>query len=600
MNPTRQDLRTSQTSFEQEVARRFGLLPNFFCTAEDAPGLIQELWSFAKAAYLDNPLPSTFKERLFVHLSRFCEVRYCVIRHVGFLVGFGNASGDASIPPHSVRQALALLSRPVPSASEMEATILRLESVPGGEVPAQETPIEGDLFDALTVVFLKPVGADRARLAARHCLGGIAFEFTMALLAFVRTAHYWTETHPELTCEQDMKLLMKEHPDLAHILMNDSEAEAATLKYQIRQAVAETQKRAAELAAIVESSNDPIISTNLDGIITSWNRAATRVFGYSTEEIVGRTILTLIPEDLKNEEARIMESIRTGQRIENYETVRVTKDGKRFDVSLSISPVMDEKGKVIGGSKIFRDISDRKRIEQSLLQAEKIAATGRMAATIAHEINNPLEAISNLLYLLRPKLTDSEASGYLATAEEELGRVAHIARQTLGYYRENAAARWTSLSEIAEHAVAIYRPRCTSFGIEVKTCFTSSRKAVLRRGEIMQVISNLVANAIYAMPKGGLLSISIDDVDQPASGMVMTISDNGVGISSDHLPRVFDAFYTTRTTLGTGIGLFIAKQFVEGHGGEINIASQTDAKNHGTTVQIFLPLKTTYESSPNA
>jgi PAS domain S-box-containing protein len=600
MNPTNRNLAASGFSFEQEVASRFGLLPNFFCTAEDAPGLIQELWSFAKAAYLDNPLPSAFKERLFVHLSRFCEVRYCVIRHVGFLVGLGNAAGDASVPPHSVRQALALLSRPVPGAFEMEATILRLESVSGGAVPAQETQLEGDLFDALTAVFLKPIGAERARLAARQCLGGIAFEYAMALLAFVRTAHYWTETHPDLSCEQDMVLLMKQQPDLAHLLMNDPEAEAATLKYQIRQALAETQKRSAELAAFVESSSDAIITTNLNGIITSWNSAASRVFGYSAEEIIGKSILTLIPEDLKDEETRIIESIRAGQRIEHSETVRLTKDGRLFDASLSISPIKDARGRVIGASKILRDISDRKRMEQSLLQAEKIAATGRMAATIAHEINNPLEAITNLLYLLRPKLTDREALDHLATAEEELGRVAHIARQTLGYYRENTAASSASLSEIARHAVTIYQPRCASAGIEIRTLFNSSRKAVFRRGEIMQVISNLVANAIYAMPAGGLLSISVEDADEPTRGIELTISDNGVGIAPNHLPKVFEAFFTTRATFGTGIGLFIAKQFVEGHGGEISIASQTDSKSHGTTVRVFLPLQTTYEVSPNA
>ena len=330
MNSTHPKLAAPGTSFEQEVAGRFGLLPNFFCSAADAPGLIQELWSFAKAAYLDNPLPSAFKERLFVHVSRFCEVRYCVIRHVGFLVGFGNAAGDRSVPPHTVSQALALLSRAVPSGSEMEATILRLETVPGGEVPAPETQLEGDLFDALAAVFLKPVGTERARRAARHCLGAVAFEYTMALLAFVRTAHYWTETHPDLGCEQDMVLLMKEHPDLARLLMNDPEAQAATLKFQIGQALVETQKRAAELAAIVESSNDAIISKDLDGIITSWNTAASRVFGFSAEEIIGKSVLTLIPEHLRDEEPRIIEKIRAGQRVEHFETLRRRKDGRLF------------------------------------------------------------------------------------------------------------------------------------------------------------------------------------------------------------------------------------------------------------------------------
>lgn len=117
MNLSYRNIAASGSTFEREVASRFGLLPNFFCTADAAPGLIQELWSFAKSAYLDNPLPSVFKERLFVHLSRFCEVRYCIIRHLGFLTGFGNAAGDASVAPHSVGQAMALLRHPIPSPS---------------------------------------------------------------------------------------------------------------------------------------------------------------------------------------------------------------------------------------------------------------------------------------------------------------------------------------------------------------------------------------------------------------------------------------------------------------------------------------------------
>ncbi|HEX4030264.1 MAG TPA: PAS domain S-box protein [Terracidiphilus sp.] len=601
MNPSQLNLAASETSFEREVAARFGLLPNFFRTAEAAPGLMQELWSFVKSAYLDNPLPSAFKERLIVHLSRFCEVRYCVIRHVGFLTGYGNTAGDASVPPHSIGQAMALLRHPIPNASELEAAITRLERhAEASGVPGQETQLEADLLDALAVVFLQPVDSDRARLAVRRYLGDTAFELAIALLAFVRVVHYWTETHPEMAFDEDMVLLMKEHPDLASLLMNDAAAEATNQKNQIRRALVENQKRAAELAAIVESSDDAIISKNLDGVITSWNAAASRLLGYSAEEIIGQSILTLIPEDLKADEVKIIESVRAGRRLEHLETVRLTKDGRLIEVSLTVSPVKDELGRVIGASKILRDISERKRIEKSLLQAEKIAATGRMAATIAHEINNPLEAITNLLYLLRSKITDEEGQNHLATAEEELGRVSHIARQTLGYYREHAAASTATLSAIVRHAVTIYQPRCSAAGIDIRTSFQSSREAVLRRGEIMQVISNLIANSIYAMPAGGLLSIAVDDVDEPAGGTQLTISDNGVGIAPHDLPNVFQAFFTTRATVGTGIGLFVAKQFAEGHGGQISITSQNDAENHGTTVRIFLPLHTAYENSPHA
>jgi PAS domain S-box-containing protein len=366
---------------------------------------------------------------------------------------------------------------------------------------------------------------------------------------------------------------------------------------EIREIEEEAQvssKRLGELAAIVASSEDVILSKDLNGIITSWNDAAVRVFGYTADEIVGTSILKLIPEHLHSDEKTIIESIRAGRRVEHFETIRRTKDGREIDVSLTVSPIKDAAGRVIGASKILRDISSRRRIEQSLLQSEKIAATGRMAATIAHEINNPLEAVMNLLYLLRPKITDTEGLNYLATAEDELGRVSHIAKQTLGYYREHAAASPASLSQIAEHALTIYEPRCSVAGITVKRSLDSETKVVLRRGEMMQVVSNLIANSIYAMPDGGTLSVSVHNVTSLGEGIVLTVEDTGVGIAPDVLPRVFEAFFTTRTTVGTGIGLFVAKQFVEGHGGRISIESRNDPESHGTTVRIFLPLHTAY------
>ena len=365
------------------------------------------------------------------------------------------------------------------------------------------------------------------------------------------------------------------------------------------EALGDSSKRLGELAAIVASSDDVILSKDLNGIITSWNAAATRVFGYSAEEMVGASILKLIPENLHSDEKTIIESIQAGRRVEHFETVRLTKSGQLLDVSLTVSPVKDEKGQVIGASKILRDISGRRRIEQSLLQAEKIAATGRMAATIAHEINNPLEAVMNLLYLLRPMITDPDGINYLSSAEDELGRVSHIAKQTLGYYREHASASSASLAEIVLHAITIYEPRCTAAGIEIRKSLHSSRKIVLRRGEMMQVISNLIVNSIYAMPAGGVLTISVEDAKSSRDGILLTIQDNGVGIAADDLPRVFEAFFTTRSTVGTGIGLFVAKQFVESHGGQIEIESRNNANNHGTVVRVFLPISTAYDGSGN-
>jgi len=354
----------------------------------------------------------------------------------------------------------------------------------------------------------------------------------------------------------------------------------------------ENARRISEVAAIVESSDDAIISKDLTGQIVSWNEAAARIFGYSREEIVGSSILRLVPEDLHPEEKMILSKISSGERIDHFETIRLTKHGQRLEVSLSISPVRDATGTIVGASKILRDISDKKRTEGLLLQAEKMAAAGRMAATIAHEVNNPLEAVTNLIYLARLNAHDPvQVETFLGAAESEVARVSHIAKQTLGFYRENASAVAASLSELVAHAVQVYRPKCEADGISVEETLNSTRQIVMRKGEMMQVISNLIANAIYAMPSGGKLSVSVEDVDGAnGSGVRLTVGDNGVGIAAEQLPRIFEAFFTTRSEIGTGIGLFVAKQFVEGHGGKIRVDSSTDPESHGTTMSIFLPL----------
>jgi PAS domain S-box-containing protein len=443
----------------------------------------------------------------------------------------------------------------------------------------EDGPVNGAAFIREIVL---PEYRDAFRQAMEASLqGGERFRFEGKICLPDKTLR-WIEVNGQLQAQSDESSgqILGTIRDITQV--KDSE-----------HALQDSYKRLAELAAIVDSSDDVILSKNLNGIITSWNTAAVRVFGYLPEEMIGSSILKIIPEHLHSDEKIIIESVRAGRRVEHFETIRLTKSGKLIDVSLTVSPVKDKEGKVIGASKILRDISGRKRLEKSLLQAEKIAATGRMAATIAHEINNPLEAVVNLLYLLRPKVSDAEGINFLNSVESELSRVSHIAKQTLGYYRENASASSASLSELVQHAITIYEPRCKTAGIEIRSSLNSSRKTVLRRGEIMQVISNLISNSIYSMPTGGILSLSVNDAERSGDGVILTVQDNGFGISADDLPQVFDAFFTTRNTVGTGIGLFVAKQFVEGHGGQIEIESKNDAENHGTIVRIFLPTSST-------
>lgn len=227
---------SNNSDFEQEVYSRFGLVPNFFQTAKDAPGLIQELWGFAKSGYLDNPLPSLFKERLFVHLSRFCEVRYCIVRHVGFLIGHGRPAGDPQAVPNTVEQAVSLLSRPaVLSDDELEAAYSRLRGSRFAEMPAMGSQEEFDVFTAASVMFVSPARSSEASAALRESVGGANFEIITAFLAFIRTAHYWTLTHPELAFEADMTALFKTQEQLARLLLDGSDAAKASMGNHVHQ-----------------------------------------------------------------------------------------------------------------------------------------------------------------------------------------------------------------------------------------------------------------------------------------------------------------------------------------------------------------------------
>jgi two-component sensor histidine kinase len=229
--------RRTRADFDREVKSRFGVLPNVFRTAQSAPGLIEELWGFAKSAYLDNPLPTLFKERLFVHLSRFCEARYCISRHVGFLVGHGNAAGDCTAPPSTVDEVVTLLRRPsLPQRAELDAALERLEAAIGPmPLPDAESLEEHDLFAAASLLFLTPSRAGRARAALVAALGATNFELLTAYLAFIRTAHYWTVTHPDLPLDEDIAGLLNAHQQLADLVMGDADVagEAGELGHRL-------------------------------------------------------------------------------------------------------------------------------------------------------------------------------------------------------------------------------------------------------------------------------------------------------------------------------------------------------------------------------
>jgi PAS domain S-box-containing protein len=341
------------------------------------------------------------------------------------------------------------------------------------------------------------------------------------------------------------------------------------------------------LAAIIESSNDAIVSKDLFGVVTSWNPAAKRIFGYSAEEMVGQSILRIIPPERHYEEEEILTKIRAGQRVDHFETTRIRKDGERIDVSLTISPVRNSANVVVGTSKIARDISGRKRMEERLIQAEKIATMGRMAATIAHEVNNPLEALLNLVYLARCNhLNHLDAAEYLSAAEREIERISHMTRQTLGYYRDTSASVEVAMPDLIEEMIRVYQSKIQTRNIVVETHFDAVRTVYASKGELAQVLSNLISNSIDAMPNGGRIRLQLTQTN--SSHLQLTIQDEGTGIPAENLSRIFEPFFTTKGNLGTGIGLWVTKQLVEKHNGRITVTNN-DAPATGISVSISLP-----------
>jgi PAS domain S-box-containing protein len=250
----------------------------------------------------------------------------------------------------------------------------------------------------------------------------------------------------------------------------------------------------------------------------------------------------------------------------------------------------DEAGKPVRFGGIMADVTERKELEQALIRSEKLASVGRMAATIAHEINNPLAAVMNLLYLVGsdPDLPDS-ARNYLFTAQQEIERAAHITKQTLGFYREATRPRRVDVRELVEGVLELYAPRLVNRAVKVERRYDESLYVYVIEGELRQVVSNLISNAIDATPElGGRLKVHAIHTTASAMGRALriTIGDNGSGIAPEVKTRIFEPFFTTKVSVGTGLGLWVTRDIVSRNGGRIRLKSRV---GKGSVFSIILP-----------
>jgi PAS domain S-box-containing protein len=379
---------------------------------------------------------------------------------------------------------------------------------------------------------------------------------------------------------------------------------------QSDEVVASAAERAAwHLAAVVESSDDAIVSKGLDSIVQTWNPAAQRIFGYTAEEMIGKPITLLFPPDLVGEEAHILERISRGQRVHHYDTVRVRKDGKRINVSVTISPVRDGKGRIIGASKIARDVSLRKQEEQerdALLDSERAARAeaerlGRLKdeflATLSHELRTPLQAVLGWSRLLMTgRVGEEEMQQALATIERNAVQQAQLIEDLLDMSRVISGklrleVRPVSMAEVVEAAVASARPAAEAKGVRIEQLVDPHAPAVMGdSARLQQVAWNLLSNAVKFTPRGGQVRVVMH---REGSQIELVVSDTGQGIAPEFLPHVFDRFRqadpsTTRRHGGLGLGLSIVRHLVELHGGTVTAGSE--GTGQGATFIVKLPV----------
>jgi PAS domain S-box-containing protein len=355
------------------------------------------------------------------------------------------------------------------------------------------------------------------------------------------------------------------------------------------------------LALIVDSSQDAIIGKNLDGVITHWNKGAEGIYGYQADEVIGRSIAILAPPDRPDEVAGILEKIRGGESVEHFETVRVTKDGEYVHVSISVSPIHDVDGKIVGASAIARNVTAQKRTEDQLRQAQKMEAVGRLAGGVAHDFNNILGIIVACSELLRGRVDpDEKWLEYIENIRTAADRGASLTRQLLSFSRKQPIhPRVLDLNERLGEVTKLLHPL---MGDDVQVVFQRRTAAAIVEADpsqLDQIIMNLAVNARDAMPRGGKLVIetATSDFDEafaeqhrPLNAgryVMLAVSDNGSGMDPLTVSHIFEPFFTTKETgKGTGLGLATVYGIVKQSGGNIWVYSEP---GHGTTFKIYLP-----------
>jgi PAS domain S-box-containing protein len=360
----------------------------------------------------------------------------------------------------------------------------------------------------------------------------------------------------------------------------------------------ESYAREQWLNITLRSIGDAVIACDTGGNVEFMNLVAEQLTGWKESDAKKKSLHEIF--HIFNEDTRVavenpVDKVRrlgTVVGLANH-TFLVAKDGAEVSIDDSGAPIRDSSGKMIGIVLVFRNITERRMSEGALMRAEKLAAAGRLAASVAHEVNNPLEGLTNLVYIALRSDDLEEIRRLLTQAENELGRIAHITRQSLGFYRETSTPAPFKPATIVREVADFYTSRATSLGISLMVNTRTEGEVLGSAGELRQILSNLLANSLDASASGSSIRIdansAIDSRDLSSPGVRITVADNGVGIPAEHLENIFEPFFTTKKDTGTGLGLWVSRELVEKHGGSLRVRSRTSDPFCGTIFSIFLP-----------
>ncbi len=346
-----------------------------------------------------------------------------------------------------------------------------------------------------------------------------------------------------------------------------------------KKTLAKNHQQLQQLAFIVESSEDAIIGTDLDGVITSWNAGAEKIYGYTAQEAIGRLVNIIIPNDKEEEFSKLLAKIRSGESVKHLDTARVKKDGTLINVSITVSPIKDASGELVGASTMARDITESKKYELEMVRLDRLNLVGQMAAGISHEIRNPMTTVRGFLQLLREKDNSSQYANHYTLMIEELDQANSIITEFLSLAKNKPSElKKQNLKTLIERIKPLIESDAIKSGINVFLHLDNVPDFSFNEKEIRQLIFNLVRNAFEAAEQGGNVDISIY---AKAGKVVLAVQDDGPGIEPELIDKIGNPFFTTKD-YGTGLGLAVCYNTATRHHAQIDI----DTGPTGTTFSV--------------